>query len=187
MTYVTTRAMKKWFLCKCGNGYMYTKTRSSGFRRCWEVCYPGKVNYKKEVRALGFAYRMSVPFIEKVIDHNGKMPPEWDVDHIVPIWFGEAMGIDIFEIAGIVNMQVISSADNSICTKYGKGSLLPEKWFSLITGKKWVYSVSGSYFESYSLFEACEYARISYVKAASQLMKQAAEIIVVGSVMITRG
>jgi len=67
-----------------------------------------------------------------------------------------------------------------------RGGLLPEKWFALITGKNWIYTIEGSYFESYSLLEVCQYAGISYVKAASQLMKSCAERILIGELVINR-
>ncbi len=186
MSYVTTIGMKKWFICKCGNGYMQTKSRSSGFRSSCEVCSELPIDYRKEVRALSLAYRRFIPHIEKVTDSNGKMLDGWSVDHIVPVWSGEYLGISIYEMAGVENLQVISFADNDVCCKYGKGLLLPEKWFALITGKKWIYTIEGSYFESHSLLEACQYAGISYVKAASQLMQNCAERILVGGLAINR-
>jgi len=43
------------------------------------------------------------------------------VDHIVPVWLGEYLGISVYEMGSVENMQVISSHDNNIYGKYSKG------------------------------------------------------------------
>jgi len=174
------RPKLKWYECKCGNGYRHR----GHHRNLCEECSPNY--YRDELTKISNLNKRLLLMIDRVQLSGFFMEDGFHVDHIVPIWMGERYDLPVFEMSSVDNMQLISSYDNDFTGKYSKGGRPPEEWFALITGKKWVYSVSGSYLESSSLFEVCEYAGISYVKAASQLMKQASDKIVVGSVTITR-
>lgn len=171
-----------WHECKCGN--WFRRTGSMFYPGQCEVCVP--VDYRAEVKRVSKINQVHLPMIGKVGFAYSFGEDGFQVDHIVPVWFGEYAGIPPYGLSVVENMQIISAKDNDFRGKHSKGWLLPEKWFAYITGKNWVYSLSGSYFESYSLFEVCEYAGVSYVKAASQLMKGMAERILVGDKVIVR-
>lgn len=144
------------------------------------------MDYRTEVRRVSNMNRAFLPMFGKVELVLGPGNDGFQVDHIVPLWFGEHYELPRYEMSGVENLQIISSADNDARRKYGKGSLMPDAWFSLITGKQWVYSLSGSDFKSIYLYEVCLYAGVSYVKAASQLMKESAFEIKVGGEVIMR-
>jgi len=167
-----------WRPCRsigCGNWVRVHKWNRRD-PRC-EVC-DGDVNltmFGYSVEVLCKAYRTLVPgYCSGLIG---------EIDHIVPRWFGEQYGIPFYEFVSLDNLQFISSADN-LSGKHGKGSRLPEEWFSYITGVKWVYQVG--VIRDHRLWAVCEAVGVSYVKAASKLLKEATSDICVGNVRIVR-
>ncbi len=167
---------RKWHECKCGQWYIY----SVGGRSGCEACSEEWRSYLHDVEFYSKLNRRGIPrFNELVSRYN------LQVDHIVPMWYGKQYNVPVFEMASVENLQLISLYDNTFTGQFSKGGFLPEVWFAGITGKRWTYSVDNGPYNA-SLEVLCRDLGVSYVKAASQLIKQAATEIKVGGVTIHR-
>jgi len=167
--------MKKWTECKCGNFFKKTVN----LVQC-ESCSDVNMDeyyFEKTVDRLSNIYIDMLPEVNNDyprIKNNFSV----QIDHIVPKWVAIKHGISVYEIAGVDNMHITSVRDNF----NNKGMRLPEKWFSWLTGKDWVYRVGDV--ESIWLHEVCTKTGLSYVKAASQIIKKPFTEIVVDGVKI---
>ena len=163
-------------MCRCGNGYRSLLWRNMS--EC-EACGGDYLeqDYYSGLDQLVRAYRETLPGYKTTFIGQ--------VDHIVPRWYGLKNRISVYELGSIDNLQFISVQDNAdFRNPYQKGGWPPEHWFALITSVKWVYWYNG--LKSTSLARLCEEVGVSYVQAASQLIKLAASEIVVDGAIIRR-
>lgn len=165
--YVKTIGRKRWGRCPCGNGFNMTDLNLT----C-EVCSGdrGDDKYIRDVDKMSKLNRRLLPGIERILE-NGFMPVDFDIDHIVPVWFGVKYRLPVWEMAGVENLQIMSSIDNQFFKPHGKGGRLPEEWFQYITGKKLMFYIAGTGVCWKDLWRLCFHFKLSYVKAASALMK----------------
>lgn len=142
--------------------------------------------YRKKVGVLTKRNRELLPGIGRVTDSIGRMSRYFDIDHIVPIWYGLEMGLPIEEIGAIENLQIMSADDNRVGCDYAKGALLPEQWINRVTGKNWQYRIHAIGKSDRSLKMLCDYAGVSYVMAMSAFVKNWTDDVIVDGLLISR-
>ncbi len=170
-----------WRFCECGNGL---RRRNIEYPVHCEACGESLDDrtYDRILESLRLAYHSLIPGSHAPFVEN------MHVDHIVPRWYGKKFRVDVYELASVDNIQFLSAEDNAGTGRYTKGSLLPEDWLCMITRVEWIFGVVGDLddFKSLSLEEICRRHKLSYVKAASQLIKQGAYEMWVGGMCILR-